>query len=187
MEEKSEIYKSIKSVTCPVSSFRHRKCKESEVGKPVKELPDPNRTTKAAWEGEEDVSKYKYVSIVVAKEGYYEQIKKMLKKYNIEVAIRAPLKEVGLKGAQLSGILYHNVPFEDMANVVSYNNDFKFDNRYLLIIFITDFIKLNDRTLTNSLSETDFNSLSDWLKKQYPNETLRLWEYREGTETEFYL
>lgn len=70
---------------------------------------------------------------------------------------------------------------------MSYNNDFKFDNRYLLLIYITDYIKLNDRSEKNILSQQDYESLSVWLKKEYPNETLRLWEFVDNGDYEYYL
>lgn len=104
----------------------------------------------------EDINSYKYVSIVVAKEVHHDNIRKMLKKYNIDALVKAPLSHITLKGASHSGILYHNVHFDDIANVVSYNNDFKFEGRYLLIIYITDYLKLTDRNQNNQMSQVDF-------------------------------
>jgi hypothetical protein len=73
-----------------------------------------------------------------------------------------------LKGAINSAILHHNTRFDELLSVVSYNRDFEFGGKYLLVILITEYIRLIERNQKNIMSESDFNSLAVWLKKQYP-------------------
>jgi hypothetical protein len=91
-----------------------------------------------------------------------------LAKKGIECEIVMPFRESKLKGAAQSAVLYHNNTFDELLNIVSYNKEFEFGGRYLLIILITPFLKLTDRSKKNAMSEEDFRSLSTWLRNQFP-------------------
>ena len=125
---------------------------------------------------------------MVAKKGDHETIRGNLKKYNIDCVIRTPFEKLRLRGAANSSVLYHNTRFDELLGVVSYNNDFKFAGRYLLIILITPYIRLIDRTKDNQMNENDLKSLGVWLNREYPRETLSLWQFlNENDELEYYI
>jgi hypothetical protein len=113
----------------------------------------------------------------VAKKSDHETIKKNLMKHSISVCIKTPFENLKLKGAIHSGILYHNNRFDELLSVINFNPDFQFSGRYLLVILITEFIKLTDRNQKNVMSRQDFDSLAGWLRKDYPNESLKMWEF----------
>jgi hypothetical protein len=124
----------------------------------------------------------------VAKKSDHETIKKNLMKNGISVCIKTPFENLKLKGAIHSGILYHNNRFDELLSVINFNPDFQFSGRYLLVILITEFIKLTDRNQKNVMSRQDFDSLAGWLRKDYPSESLKMWEFvTEKKELEYYI
>lgn len=58
----------------------------------------------------------------------------------------APFIHLNLKGAAATCILYHNIPFNEVYSIISYNPDFHFDNRNTVVVVITNYIKFADRT-----------------------------------------
>jgi hypothetical protein len=109
-------------------------------------------------------------------------------KHSISVCIKTPFENLKLKGAIHSGILYHNNRFDELLSVINFNPDFQFSGRYLLVIPITEFIKLTDRNKKNVMSRQYFDSLVGWLRKDYPSENLKMWEFvTEKKELEYYI
>lgn len=93
--------------------------------------------------------RFAFASIVVAKKADHETIRANLKKYNIECVIRTPFEKLKLRGAANSSVIYHDTRFDELLGVVSYNKDFQFNGRYLLVILITPYIRLLERTKDN--------------------------------------
>jgi hypothetical protein len=46
-----------------------------------------------------------------------------------------------------------------------------------MLLKITEFIKLIDRSGYNLLSEADFESYQKYYSKEYPNDSIKLWRY----------
>jgi hypothetical protein len=64
--------------------------------------------------------------------------------------------EFKFKAASNSAILFHNCPFEDLLKATVNNKNFWFDNRPTIVIFVTDYVKLVERTQSNILPITEF-------------------------------
>jgi hypothetical protein len=131
---------------------------------------------------------YKYASVAVAKKQDIDTIRKNLLRYSVECVIATPFENLRLKGAANSAIIYHNVRFEELLSIVSNNKDFEFGGRNLLIISIADYVRLTERNQRNIMTEADFSSLEVWLKRQYPNEKLKMWKFiTDDNDHEFYI
>ena len=146
------------------------------------------RKKKVNVENENPEKIYKYASVAVTKKQDVETIRGKLKKYGVDCIITTPFETLKLKGAANSSIIYHNNRFEELLSIVSNNKDFEFGGRYLLIISITDYIKLTERNQRNIMSETDFKSLEVWLHRYYPSERLKMWKFiTDDNDQEFYI
>lgn len=78
--------------------------------------------------------------------------------------------------------------FDNLLHEVSYKKDFEFDGKYMVLIFISDYLRLPDRSAYNILPEEDFESLTRWLSEEFKDEKLRLWRFiNDKGDSEFYL
>lgn len=62
-------------------------------------------------------------------------------------------------------------------------NDFYFEEKYVLPIYVTKFVKVE----ANSLSYKDVERAAEWLRLEFPKERLRLYEFRALRKPELFL
>jgi hypothetical protein len=103
--------------------------------------------------------------------------------------ITAPFKNVKLSKGHFTSILYHNTPFVTLFQLIKdHKDEFQVAGKALVLIPISNFIRLFGRDESEIISETDFGSLKAWLKKYYPHETIKMWKLAtDSSEKEFYL
>lgn len=73
---------------------------------------------------------------MVAKYENIPDIKKRLRKYIQDFQLSAPFTHLNIKGSTATAILYHNVSFNEILSVISYNQDFYFDERYVVVVSV---------------------------------------------------
>ena len=65
-----------------------------------------------------------------------------------------------------TAVLYHQVNFSDVLSVISYNNDFYFDDRFVVVVAIPEMVKLCNR-VNKDLPDDDFDALQSWVTSEY--------------------
>ena len=72
--------------------------------------------------------------------------------------LKLPFSDLKIDGTTTLAILYHNKSFTEVDSIVSNKKEFFFDQRYVLVAPITEWIKLVDRN-ENCLPKIDFKAL----------------------------
>ena len=70
-----------------------------------------------------------------------------------------------VKGALNTLVIYHNETVEDIKAILEDNKDFIYNGKRVVIVAISDTIKLTDRNESNMFSSADVESLNNWLSK----------------------
>jgi hypothetical protein len=83
--------------------------------------------------------------VAVAKQQDMRTIIEKLIKFNIKCTIASPFVNKKLKGAANCGIIYHNHRFDQLLSIVTNNKEFELGGRQLLILPITEYLKLTER------------------------------------------
>ncbi len=134
--------------------------------------PYPGRTI-VIKNSEENVKEPKIefdkLSLMVAPSKYFDKIKRLLSAKGITVHISTRFQKYGFRSAMSSAPILHNVRFDQLLSEMAYKPEYEFDGRHLLIIRVTAYLKFVERKNDKVLPESDFISLSKWLKKEFPN------------------
>ena len=74
----------------------------------------------------------------------------------------------------MTALLFHAVSSERLQQLLSFNEDFLFDGRYLVNVEVTDFVKLLQRGIRNRLPSEVLRRLQSWITKEFAAEELRV-------------
>ena len=127
--------------------------------------------------------------MVVMKENI-EIVGRKLRKYGFDFKLVHPFGHHNLKGAAATAILYHNDPFIDILTAISYNKAFCIEDRQVIVVAITEMIKLADRSGKRMLPKADLDALQNWATNEFKGKNLKvsLFKYtNEQGETEIYI
>lgn len=163
------------------SRFDHEKCVAPERGVPVAERAGQ------AEQGDAMEGRFKYLTLLVAARANHPLILQRLRAKGIDCEIVPKYEKYKFKACNNSAALFHNIRFDLLLNEVAYKKEFEFNNRFVLTILVTPFIRLLDRNNTNLFPEGDFELLQGWLRAEHPMEALTLWRFEESKGSEFYL
>lgn len=64
-----------------------------------------------------------------------------------------------------------------MLSKVSYNKEYSFNGKYVMIINVAPYLKLPNMNQKNELSVNDCKNLENWLHKEHPGEKLKFWKF----------
>lgn len=93
-----------------------------------------------------------------------------------------------MKAADTSALLYHDLRFDRLLNMISFNSDFVFGGKNIMIIMITPYLKLTDRSDKKVLEEDEFNDIAQRFKMEHPKEELKAYQFtNEDGQGEWYL
>lgn len=95
-------------------------CVSPQLGHPISNTEvNPERSR------QKDLQKqFKFMSLMVVSHNYHQTIKNNLRARGIDCEIEICYTGYTLKAANNSAILFHNLPFSELLNVVSYNKTF---------------------------------------------------------------
>jgi hypothetical protein len=107
------------------------------------------------------------LSMVIAKKENLKEVKSRLALRGIKCEIRPMFAEFKFKPAKDTAALFHKARFDELLSAVSKNPEFLFGGRPILVVSVTQYLRLNDRSSGNQLSGEDFENLESWLKHSF--------------------
>jgi hypothetical protein len=120
---------------------------------------------------------------------FHNEIEQRLKKYGFDCLITRPyvsLKQ--LKASDKMAVFYHNSPYCEIIECITYNDDFIFEGQNLLLTNISDLLWLPNRSRRNKMPKSDLLFLNKWVSKICSNQIVRLLEYQKTAhDYEYYL
>lgn len=96
-------------------------------------------------------------------------------------------QEYKFKTASNTAILYHNQRFEEVLHKVSNRTEFEFEGKHLLVVSVTNYLRLEDYNENTQVDYEELLNASLWLKREFPSEDLQCYELRKGRTKEYYL
>jgi hypothetical protein len=171
---------------CPPPLLLAHDCCEPEQGTP---LPDIPRTDKKPRRAANVENQYSYLSMLICKHEYEEPLRGYLKKGRLNFELRVLFRERGFKPARNTFALYHNNKFEEVYYEIK-KEHYRFDNREVLAINVTSFLKLDQRSEHHPFSPHDppLREALEEFAQEYPEETLKAFRFRASpTKSEYYL
>lgn len=90
-----------------------------------------------------------------------------MKQKGIDCWINDSFTKYEFNSAQGSAAIHHNIRYNYLLAEMAYKPEFKFDNRFVLLINVTYCLKLKERE--EALPLQDARRLEDWLHKEFPN------------------
>ena len=79
---------------------------------------------------------------MVAETHHIPELRRSLKKYIQDFGLMSPFTHLAIRGSAQLAILYHDIAFNDVLAIISNNKDFCFDEKYIVVIPLTDHVKL---------------------------------------------
>ncbi len=73
--------------------------------------------------------------------------------------------------------MYHNNKFDDVLFQITRNPSYKINDKALLIISVTGFVRLNGRNENIPYTFEQLCYLREWVHNKFPHEQLRLYEF----------
>ncbi len=111
---------------------------------------------------------------MVVKKENIEVVSRKLRKYDFDFKLVQPFGHHNLKGAAATAILYHNDPFIDILTAISYNKEFCIEDRQVIVVAITEMIKLADRSGKRMLPKADLEALQSWATNEFKVKDLKV-------------
>lgn len=85
------------------------------------------------------------MTMLICKKSDIPTILDRLKKKGLDCHIEIKYAKYKFRAASNSAILYHNERFDKLLEKVAYQPEFKFGEKFILLILITKFIRLPER------------------------------------------
>lgn len=128
----------------PFSIFDHE-CKQPEAGIIISkqsEITDDGGSNS-------DEKDYKYASLLLVTKNNLESVKEAFLAEGVECEVRHKFERYNLEATANSALLYHDKKLDDMLNIISDNPKFIFGGRPLMMVSITSYLRLQDRSERN--------------------------------------
>ncbi len=103
------------------------------------------------------------MSLMIAPCDCFQIIKKRLERRGIKIKIYTAFQKLNFKAAVHSAPIFYDIRFKQMLNETSYKEEFTFQDKYMLIINVTKYLRLDSRRGENCLPKVDFITLQRWL------------------------
>lgn len=85
-------------------------------------------------------------------------------------------------------LFYHSMRTEEIQNIIGGNKNFEFDGRPLMLMPITQHLRLSERNARNVMPERDFDSLVVWMRKEFKEGSIKMWKFiTDQNDSEYYL
>ena len=94
--------------------------------------------------------------MILAKKQTIPMIERAFNSENIDVKIEVKFEHMRLKDQKQTAILYHNNRFEQLYRVMNHNSKFIFGNKALIMINITNYLKLDQYTSSRPYNRKEF-------------------------------
>lgn len=86
------------------------------------------------------------MSMLVAHKNNHKDIQRKLINKGIDCMITDTFYNLKLKSSTSSAPIYHNIRFDQLLSEVGYNKEFEYNNRYILVVAVTTYIKILSKT-----------------------------------------
>ena len=128
-----------------------------------------------------------FASLLILQRHNIEKAKQTFRNEGVECEIKHKFDKWNLESASNTVLMYHNAKFEDLYNLIKDNPKFMFAGKPLIIISITGYLKLVGRAQKNPYTRGQFRNLVSELRKQFPDEVVKLYELKETKGRQYYI
>lgn len=105
--------------------------------------------------------------MIIVKKADLESVIQAFKSIRITVKIEQPFESMNLKSAKHTAIMYHNLKLDNLLLKVKNNPMFIFQGRELVIISITNYIKLIRRNRASPLPASTVQNLRKQIQEKF--------------------
>ena len=123
---------------------------------------------------------FSHMSMIVIKQEHAAELLKSLQKHGKSCYIQFKFQDYGFNIAKYTAVMYHNDSFEQILDIFNrHPEDFSFENKKVLVIYITDYLKIQ---MPDKLNSKDLENAILWLRKQFPTQGLQYFHLSKPKE-----